>query len=69
MLSDTIARNITNLRQPMDWIIPTGTVAFGAKVKSVILIQPFKSYIMRYMKDKIKSNYLRLYNSENNWCL
>ena len=69
MVSDAVAWNITNLRQPLDWPLPTETVAPGAKVKSVIWIQLFKSYVMKYMKDKVKSNYLILFNSEKYRCL
>ena len=64
MVSDAIAWNITNLRQPLDWPIPTETVALSAKVKSVIWIKLFKEYVMKYMKNRIKMNYLQTFNSE-----
>ena len=64
MVSDPVAWNITNLRRPLDWELPTETVAPGAKVQSVIWIQLFKSYVMKYMKAKVRCSYLRLFNSE-----
>ena len=58
MVIDPVAWNITNLRQPLDWPIPTEIVAPSAKVKSVIWIKLFKEYVMKYMKNRINSNYL-----------
>ena len=64
MVSDPIAWNIKNLTQPLDSPIPTMAVAPGAKVKAVIWIKLFKEYVMKYMKNRIKMNYLQTFNSE-----
>ena len=64
MVSDPVAWNVTNLRKPLDWSIPTDTVAPGAKVKAGIWINLFKSYVMKYMKEKVKSIFLKNFNSE-----
>ena len=64
MVSDAIAWNITNLRKPLDWVIPTETVPPSDKVKSVIWIKVFKQYVIKYMKNRIKINYLQKFWSE-----
>ena len=64
MVSDPIAWNIKNLTQPLDSPIPTMAVAPGARVKAVIWIKLFKEYVMKYMKNRIKMNYLKTFNSE-----
>ena len=69
MVSDPIAWNVTNLRKPLEWIIPTDTVAPEAKVKARNWINNFKSYVMKYMKEKVKLHYLKLFNSEKYRCL
>ena len=64
MVSDAIAWNITNLRKPLDWVIPTETVPPSDKVKAVIWIKIFKQYVIKYMKNRIKINYLQKFWSE-----
>ena len=64
MVSDAIAWNITHLRKPLNWVIPTETVAPSDKVKSVIWIKLFKQYVIKYMKNRIKMNYLQKFWSE-----
>ena len=50
MVSDTVAWNIANLTQPLDWQIPQTAVDLKTKKKAVEWIKHFKSYAMGNMK-------------------
>ena len=69
MISDSIAWNICNLRKPASWKIPEQIIAGNAKVKSVIWIKNFKKYVMAYMKEKWKAQYVRIYHLPKYSCL
>ena len=69
MVSDTVAWNIANLTQPIDWQIPQTAVDLKTKKKAVEWIKHFKSYAMSDMKKKWESEYVKLFNSEKYTCL
>ena len=69
MISDTIAWNIANLTKPVEWEIPQQAIPSNAKVKSVLWIKCFKSYVMAYMRLKWRSAYVRIFNTEKFKCL
>ena len=62
MISDSIAWNICNLRKQVNWQIPEQSIAGTAKVKSVLWIKYFKSYVMAYMKMKWEAQYVKLFH-------
>ena len=62
MISDSIAWNICNLRKPVDWKIPEQSITGTAKVKSVLWIKYFKSYVMAYMKIKWEAQYVKIFH-------
>ena len=62
MISDSIAWNICNLRKPVNWQIPEQSITGTAKVKSVLWIKYFKSYVMAYMKRKWEAKYVQLFH-------
>ena len=69
MVSDTVAWNIANLTQPLDWQIPQTAVDLKTKKKAVEWIKHFKSYAMGNMKKKWECEYVKLFNSEKYNCL
>ena len=69
MISDSIAWNICNLKQPIDWKIPDQIISGTAKVMSVQWIKNFKKYVMGYMKKQWETQFIRIFNLPKFSCL
>ena len=69
MISDSIAWNICNLKQPIDWNIPDQIIDGTAKVMSVQWIKNFKKYVMGYMKKQWETQFVRIFNLPKFNCL
>ena len=68
-VSDNIAWNIGNLEKNHEWKNPDQVADESLKIKSLIWICCFKSYVLAEMKKEWKKEYVRVFHTDKYNCL